>query len=62
MYVFVLALVLEEFDIISKIVGVRFLNFFYLLCRVDEAEINMNFYNVCLQFNQLERESVACGV
>ena len=54
MYVFVLALVLEEFDIISKIVGVRFLNFIDLLCRVDEAEINMNFYNVRRQFNQLE--------
>ena len=54
MNVFVLALVLEEFDIISKIVGVRFLNFFDLLCRGNEAEINMNFYNVRLQFNQLE--------
>ena len=48
MNVFVLALVLEEFDIISKIVGVRFLNFFDLLCRGNEAEINMNFFNVCL--------------
>ena len=53
MYVFILALVLEEFDIFSKIVGVRFLNFFDLLCRFDEAELDMDFYNVRLQFKSI---------
>jgi len=53
MHVFILALVLEEFDIFSKIVGVRFLNFFDLLCRFDEAELDMDFYNVRLQFKSI---------